>query len=311
MRLSAPLSTPTSWLAPLKAAQLQHIARATGIPSSGPKAALAQRIAADLTTATPDPRPWSILSIDMGIRNLAFAHLRVDRAGGSARATLAAWRRQPVSKIAGLDLEGADGFVPQAYAAAAYELVTALLAAYRPTHVLIERQRFRSNGGSAVQEWTLRVGVLEGMVYAVLHALRRERGGEVAGPLVYGVEPRRVVGYWEELGASRKAEEGEGRKKRVSVREVKKAKIDLVGSWLESEVMGVSEGTGKIALTEDAAVQELAGAYVRKWRGQRGGDLGKLDDLADCLLQGLTWLEWQVMRERLASEGVRALESMP
>ncbi|KAI1831211.1 hypothetical protein DTO013E5_8881 [Penicillium roqueforti] len=512
MRLSAALYSPTHpWLACLKSAQLQRIARATGIQSSGTKGVLIERIAAELTlhsqsqsqsqsqvqlqlpaavdgvaegiTSIPRPspspsaantntnpslnqdrqvdrrldppktppsktnpntksadssksnpaqsQPWSILSIDMGIQNLAFAHLRVPRSGGSGVSGLApddaatthlqppeltAWHRLAISEISTLNLvpgaktgviqptptptpgsgdagAGAtekslpgkiaksitkekekekDAFAPDVYAAYAYTLISSLIAAYRPTHVLIERQRFRSGGGSAVLEWTLRVGVLEGMLYAVLHTLRQERGGDIADLVIRGVEPRRVVRYWLEgssvLGkgdAGEKSEVGEKEKeKKPNAREVKKAKIDLVGRWLSAAMQtnappdsdgGLKElklGTAtdnKIVLADKSecpALHAVAGAYLRKWQGQtqaskkgkgkgsralKSGslsplpgsplsdmgdevaavDLGKLDDLADCLLQGVTWVEWQIMRERIAREGVEALDSMP
>jgi cruciform cutting endonuclease 1 len=76
---------------------------------------------------------------------------------------------------------------------------------------------------------------------------------------------------------------------------------------------------GKICLAADRpAVHDLAGAYLRKWRGERtrkkqssaadsASAVSKLDDLADCLLQGVTWVEWQAMRERLARKGLEAL----
>lgn len=367
----------------------------------------------------------------MGIQNLAFAHLRVPRSGGSGVSGLApddaatthlqppeltAWHRLAISEISTLNLvpgaktgviqptptptpgsgdagAGAtekslpgkiaksitkekekekDAFAPDVYAAYAYTLISSLIAAYRPTHVLIERQRFRSGGGSAVLEWTLRVGVLEGMLYAVLHTLRQERGGDIADLVIRGVEPRRVVRYWLEgssvLGkgdAGEKSEVGEKEKeKKPNAREVKKAKIDLVGRWLSAAMQtnappdsdgGLKElklGTAtdnKIVLADKSecpALHAVAGAYLRKWQGQtqaskkgkgkgsralKSGslsplpgsplsdmgdevaavDLGKLDDLADCLLQGVTWVEWQIMRERIAREGVEALDSMP
>lgn len=447
MRLSAVLSSPTAfpWLAPLKSAQLQRIARATGIQSSGTKGALLERIEGELggqvqlrgdgsgegghfenrdrrrprqsEWAQRSRQPWSILSIDMGIQNLAFAHLRVppgSESGGDAPPTpeLTAWHRLAVSEIGGLDLKPGDSihrgslltpsdissgdgsgtlqehststattpqtkatvtakandpktketFSPSLYAANAYTLITTLLSTYNPTHILIERQRFRSGGGSAVLEWTLRVGVLEGMLYAVLHALRHERGGEVASVQVHGVEPRRVVRYWVGSDTHSREEEGVGedngeeteekrkKKKSMNAREVKKVKIDLVGEWLSSSLsdpvsgsksasefeseagaerktktmeVGVDVGE-KISMADDRPVQDLASAYLRKWRGQSGkrkekqglaesggaGEVGKLDDLADCLLQGVTWLEWQVMRARLARDGVKALEGM-
>lgn len=518
MRLSAALYSPThSWLACLKSAQLQRIARATGIQSSGTKGVLIERIAAELTlhsqsqsqsqsqpqaqlqlqlsaaadgddvaegvitsstnpstTTTADAstsastsisqdqqvdrrvpntihsktkkkstylsksnpaQPWSILSIDMGVQNLAFAHLRVPRSGvagiGIDAANprppeLTAWHKLAISEISSLNLipgdntsiikpESAeampgsgdatessqailpietekdvpvkakivkstkekDSFSPDLYAENAYTLITSLIAAYRPTHVLIERQRFRSGGGSAVLEWTLRVGLLESMLYAVLHTLRQERGGEVADLVVRGVEPRRVVRYWLEGGSGpsvprtgdvdEKSEDGEKvKEKKPNAREVKKAKIDLVGRWLSAAVqkqntnacpetdgnleklkLGIA-AENKIVLADKAecpALHGVAGAYMRKWQGQtqtlkkgRGKgsralksaslsplpvsphsdiedevaaiDPGKLDDLADCLLQGVTWVEWQIMRERIAREGIAALDSI-
>jgi cruciform cutting endonuclease 1 len=387
LRASRAPALQFSWLATLKVAQLQRIARATGIQSSGTKRVLAARIEAALSQQLALPskeknsNDWSVLSIDMGIQNLAFAHLRVSRASltqGAARApskpVLTAWHRLKVSEVGDLDLEGTcvktdegdsaermsgseagsipsshiiktkpaaslkEAFSPDLYAAMAYTLITSLLSAYKPTHILIERQRFRSGGGSAVQEWTIRVGVLEGMLHAVLHTLRHARGSEIAGIEVQGIEPKRVVRYWEELDSDTPPEGEDGTKKgRVSAREVKKAKIDLVGRWLGTSLENnVPEGEDthpdgdmrlgaavdeKICLAADRpAVHELAGAYLQKWRGEGTrkkrssaagsiGEIGKLDDLADCLLQGITWVEWQVMRERLAREGLKAFET--
>ena len=338
------------------------------------EAALCQQLS--IPSQKKDGDDWSVLSIDMGIQNLAFAHLSVPRTSAArapSRPVLTAWHRLKVSEIGDLDLSGArtvakidsmgvselttqsdvessfsaqtvkakpaaglkEGFSPDLYAATAYTLITSLLSAYKPTHILIERQRFRSGGGSAVQEWTLRVGVLEGMLYAVLHALRHERGGVIAGIEVQGIEPKRVVGYWDGLDSDTTRNSGEGVKKgRVSAREVKKTKIDLVGRWLdasiETDVSPVEDtrrelelgaaGDAKICLEADRpAVHDLAGAYLRKWRGEgtrrkrlstteSTSEVGKLDDLADCLLQGVTWVEWQIMRERLAQEGLEAVE---
>ncbi|KAJ5193976.1 DNA-binding SAP [Penicillium cf. griseofulvum] len=263
-------------------------------------------------------------------------------------------------------------YYPDIYAANAYTLITSLMAAYRPTHVLIERQRFRSGGASAVLEWTLRVGLMEGMLYAVLQTLRQERGGDVADLIVRGIEPSRVVRYWLEGGSgSLVPEKGEvdekskipGKEKKPTAREVKKAKIDLVGRWLSATMQNTNAcpdtdggikklelgiaANNKIVLADKSvspALHDVASAYMRKWQGQtqtkkakgkkgslKNGshalspvssqsdmrddvaavDLGKLDDLADCLLQGVTWVEWEIMRERIAKGGIEALDSRP
>ncbi|GES62574.1 ribonuclease H-like protein [Aspergillus terreus] len=333
MRLTTPLQSAHPWLQSLKTTQLQRIAQATGIQSAGPKGPLIQRLDTELTDTAyrsghATPQPLSILSIDMGIRNLAFAHLLVPRPpqlqattpqAATVVPTLQAWRRLSLSE------PGAGDFSPGTYAPVAYALVTELLAMYRPTHVLIERQRFRSGGGSAVQEWTLRVGVFEGMLYAVFFALRQRerelaRGAQAEGgmmPVVLGVEPQRVLRYWDGVAG--------GGTRRVSSREGKKIKIELAGRWVSSAMedrvkaeAGV-EGERRIRVREDAEVRQWVDGYLDRWRGKRvrrgesadgKPDIGKLDDLADCLLQGVTWLEWQVMRDRFVRQGASVLSDI-
>ncbi|KAJ5149522.1 hypothetical protein N7448_001100 [Penicillium atrosanguineum] len=339
MRLTPALRRHTlPWLMGLKSVQLQRVARATGIQSSGTNGMLMERIqdmlAPYLLPPTGDTRkggmhsekPMSILSIDMGIQNLAFAHLKVPPSDQERVPELTAWRRLAMSEISRLDLKSTSGvqavtvpqspeaslsqpkaraqttedptpekmgkknkekesFCPAIYAKNAYILINTLLHTYNPTHILIERQRFRSAGGSAVQEWTIRVGVFEGMLYAVLHTLLQERSSEVE---IHGIEPKRVVKYWID-----KERGGE----KMSAREVKKAKIEIVGGWLEQ---------GRVGIEKD--VEDLVGAYLGKLRKDGKSEVGKLDDLADCLLQGVTWLEWEGMRGRLGQDGFGALD---
>jgi cruciform cutting endonuclease 1 len=390
--------------------QLQH--GVTGCPNStsskskSKPVGLSPAITNDVAHSKQQP-PWSILSIDMGVQNLAFAHLRVSRSSDSASASpdpghppeleLTAWHKLAVSEISNLNLipttsddpsipsettspvtkakskeKEKENYIPSLYAQNAYKLITSLLEAYEPTHILIERQRFRSGGGSAVQEWTLRVGVFEGMLYAIIHALREERGGSLQDVVVQGIEPRRVVRYWLEGSTGKDTDEkgDDGKVKRLTARDVKKAKIDLVAGWLSSDMkhqyqdqdprtggprIGMMEpglfADTKIVLappSKSPVLHDVASGYLRKWQGQATRkskaaktrprvkeivtespsaapvtddvaltpattniDPGKLDDLADCLLQGVTWVEWQAMRERIVREGVKALESIP
>lgn len=296
--------------------------------------------------------------------------------------------------------EPSSSFSLPLYASHAYTLITALLETYNPTHILIERQRFRSGGSSAVQEWTLRVGVFEGMVYAVIHTLREQRLQELlqqkgqqegqdrgcgslcldqqglSPPFVYSIEPQRVVRYWGDLagfgsGGQEEEEGGEEgvsdassvtQRKKMTTREVKKAKIDRVGRWLgawqemesrhshththddtsihdddihssgyeyEYEHGYRDEYEPKLQISPNPHLRDLVNAYLHKWQKsksrsskkkkeknpaekqqpkpkpkQKQPKIGKLDDLADCLLQGVTWLDWQVMRHRISREGV-------
>ncbi|KAI5310030.1 hypothetical protein KEM55_001897, partial [Ascosphaera atra] len=452
------------WFASLKLADLQRVATVTGLASSGTKTVLAERINTTLQTALTSTQGQekrhgratrasarrdesngggrvSLLSVDMGIRNLAFAHLVLDSNGADPIAhqtpVLSAWNRLDISSLdageekkeLGIDtqfgLEGSETskprktrsrkkasdtpaeaeeeeegkveatskkataadpeknqFTPDVYARHAYSLVTSLVAKYQPTHFIIERQRFRSGGGSAVQEWTIRVGMFEAMLYAVLYALRQERGNSAIDIAVEGVDPKRVARYWieryptaletksdalndaVEVEDATEADEGDakaGRKKKtkkgkgtVTAREVKKAKINVLAGWL-SDLPAKADGKGKpkskakvdmntsmLALGSNALVKQIADSYLARCSKTKGGrqakktttskttktktkkskaenteleetaakllELGKLDDLADCVLQGVAWIEWQQMRRKLAIYGPEGME---
>ena len=389
----------TPWLSSLRLAVLQKLARATGIPSTGPRKEIAARISEvlDIQRAgrgehngligATGSSPLSILSIDMGIQNLAFAHLRLDnpfsdlengQRGGHnlPRPEITAWRRLPLSDIASLKKDCAGAILKDSkitsngeistiseseseshsdhstiltaqksfslpyYAETAHTLLHTLVSQYKPTHILIERQRFRTGSSSHVQEWTLRVGLFEAMLYAALEVMKKERGGNLADLGVHGIDPKRVVQYWgeKEVGFTNLVDgEGEGdKKRRPTSREVKKAKIELVAKWLEAELspstssmstsLDVDSGDRRrVDISASDSVRSLAEAYLARLRtpAKRGltmrgrprgdtvaNDVIKLDDLADCLLQGVTWMEWIRMREMVMRKGMAVLEEI-
>ena len=322
----------------LKLSQLKHIAIQCGINSSGTKPLLTTRLSHELnpfsddadSIGSPTTRNASghvrILSIDMGIRNLAYCVLDMPRlsrpsvGASSALPSLLAWQRMAVvPRGADLHSTTTDGapcqpassketFEPAAYAAHAYNLLSTVMLPHEPTQVLIERQRYRSMGGAAIQEWTVRVNMFEGMLHAVLRTLR-ERGTWRGA--VQAVSPAKVGPFWidpAETKASSLAKSAKARNKA--------AKVDLVGRWL-------TDGHG-VAPATDAA-RTAADAFSAKWRATRRKsgtktagakpepvdanprEPGKLDDLADCLLQGLAWMQWEVNKSRIAEGG---LESM-
>ncbi|KAL4906491.1 mitochondrial resolvase Ydc2 [Aspergillus multicolor] len=424
------------WLSTLKTKQLQHLAQRTGLPSSGTKAVLLEEletglelyreqdgrgVASSNRTPKADRRKGGakeedeglrVLSIDMGIRNLAFAVLNVRGFGpdsfpgtlaemleeGKSKSAskrragrdkvevgLEAWRRvslpldrgfsveefaryldtsifptsssasSSTAESAGVETDDTPSstakpaktkakakaekapFSLPVYATHAHSVISALLAKYNPTHVLIERQRFRSSGGSAVQEWSLRVGVFEGMLWAVLHSFKMQQLQEEStrriGPEVIAIEPARVGRFWgpaatSSASASASAsdadpasDDGTAKKKRTSSsREGKKLKIDLVGSWLEKGVFSYP------APSNSETVRPWVDAYMAKWKktpksraksktkaeakssdsdlGVADIDITKLDDMADCLVQGVTWLEWEGMKGRAVRDGI-------
>lgn len=158
--------------------------------------------------------------------------------------------------------------------------------------------------------------MFEAMLYAVLETLSQT--GTWQGK-VYPVAPSKVAKFW--LGEKEGADGDDVGKGAKSAR-TKTAKVELVRKWLQ----GWQAGRGIFKLEVEA--EELGRAYLRKREGRRrvqvkkveteessGGatartEMGKLDDLADCLLQGMAWIKWEQNRRLLMSNGVEALDAM-
>ncbi|KAL9016391.1 MAG: hypothetical protein Q9185_006262 [Variospora sp. 1 TL-2023] len=142
----------------------------------------------------------------------------------------------------------------------------------------IHEARFRSMGGSSVQEWTLRVNMFEAMLYAVLQTLRAT--GQWRGE-VLPVEPSKVARFW--VGGV----EGKGKGEKTKKRKMAVAR-ELVGGGESVRVKKGEEG-----------VREVMTAG--KGRG------GKFDDLADSLLQGLAWVRWEENKRAVLEKGADVL----
>lgn len=315
----------------LRLTDLKALAFRCGLLSSGTKPILIARLHDEITSVPPISATRSrVLSIDMGIRNLAYCILDVPpktELKGSAKAsvteripTIHEWRRLAVSSAPIHDLTSSlplvkEAFDPATLSKAAYTLLRERLLPEDPTHILIERQRFRSMGSKHILEWTIRVNMFESILYAVLCTLKSE--GVWSGQVV-SVTPGKVGPFWlgEEDDPLLK-DEGAGnghrkeRKSKSAKVKNKGMKIDLVRRWLEAgDVVGLGN--------ED--VEGMARQYMEKWDRAPGGrkailiekekgqeQMGKLDDLADSLLQGMAWIQWEENKRLALKHGVEAL----
>ena len=308
------MATKLSWLINCKASQLKSIAVAIGVNSTGTKAILTSRLSESLSKtdqlSIPDnikqhglQYSHRIISIDMGIRNLAYCRIALPSSWPTITfaPVVEAWERIAIgnrldaeeSLDDSVPLVSKESFDPLTYSLHAYTLITRLLSSLGssggsiPTHVLIERQRFRSMGGSAVQEWTLRVNMFESMLYAVLRTLEQEQRWKGT---IWPITPNKVANFWM------------GDQARDAKKNGKTQKISIVDGWLNSG--------RNFELT--AGALETGRAWKRKKMGKRGNrmkdvNIGKLDDLADCLLQGLAWMRWEENKKKIINEGPQAL----
>ena len=319
------MASKLSWLSNCKSNQLKALATAVGINSSGTKPFLTSQLLEHLPRGYFNhggnrdsfKAQYDIISIDMGIRNLAYCRLVLPGSKFTTRSheqtsignpVITEWARieisKKITKPAGDEdpkIAVKEAFDPLTYSHHAYTLVSTLIknTPNHPTHILIERQRFRSMGGSSVQEWTLRVNMFEAMIYAVLKSFSER--GDWRGS-VHPVAPAKVVKFW--LGEKQGAElEGRGTKSEKT----KGAKIGVVGRWLEEKDPPFQlEGQAK-----EMGERYLWRRKVRKRIKSKGGEgpveIGKLDDLADCLLQGMAWIQWEKNRRLIMSSGIEAL----
>jgi cruciform cutting endonuclease 1 len=208
----------------------------------------------------------------MGIRNLALCTFNFTN---YARPEITSWERVVVSEKPSPESGIMESFEPSDFAPKAYEVIKSVLTDPTPQTILIERQRHRSAGSSAVQEWTLRVNMLEAMFHAILCTLQKERSYPQGGHfVVYSVSPRRMSQYWLT-----------GMGDKMSSRGKKLAKIAIAEELLVRKEVLVTGGAKQLA------------------QGFEGSGMGsKFDDLADSMLQGLGWWKWQVNRREVVSE---------
>lgn len=327
----------------LKLAQLRHVAVQCGIGSSGTKAALTARVEDELGLLKTqvlrgaggagvaaraeggDNGTQRILSIDMGIRNLAFCVFDVPPRiasssghGGAQKLLIRSWKHVAVSRkpepsarlSTATSSKIKESFEPAVFASYAYNFLAEVIYQHSPTTVLIERQRYRSMGSSAVQEWTVRVNMFEGMLYAVLRTLVAEQKWSGA---VQALSPQKVGSFWIVGGD----DDTSARKAKTAKARNKAAKVDLVGKWLD---------TKHVLDFPTAEAKRTAAAFLTKWKatGKRTPKrialanshdedepeeaFGKLDDLADCLLQGVAWTRWQENKMRLLRDGIEGID---
>jgi cruciform cutting endonuclease 1 len=228
---------------------LQALLTRIGSASSGTKDNLQQRFTRDVTRphlfglrpewqlrqslpAKSKGKGLRIISIDMGIKNLAYCDVEVDYMDGNTMHPTMEIRRwdklnlvdatqelhrywpnqQPFNQATpGVDDE-VDPYSLSVLSQTAYWFVQKPVLEASPDIILIERQRWRSASSSAIQQWTVRVNTLEAMLWSVLETIRTER--KVATTRlrdtykkrdyeIYGVDPKRVGHYW--LGQHAKA----------------------------------------------------------------------------------------------------------
>lgn len=225
----------------LRVSQLAPIAVQCGISSSQPRAqiiAALQGFYQKIRTEKRDATRRTVLSIDLGLTNLAWARLSCQ--ASEPKVCLQHWQRT--------DLNLPDTYHPREYANVLRGFVCKELLAEPVDHVYIERQRHRTGGMAAVLEPVIRLALIEAQLHALLLANAR-------APMASTVIPGAVAKYF---GLPVGPE-----KKRAAVQKV-------------------------VQLLSEEAIHPACDVAFFHTRG-----VGKRDDLADCLLQGIAAISFE------------------
>jgi cruciform cutting endonuclease 1 len=380
---------------------IQDLLHRIGAPTSGTKEVLQSRLFREFIqwkSAIHNNRGrllnnTRILSIDMGIKNLAFCVARVGQTiEGKNSMNVISWRRLDLTddmmmsnKKHTQDLttnarytRGDDPFAPEFLSYTAWTLMRHNLMRYRPNVVLIERQRWRSSSSSAIQQWTVRVNSLEAMLWAVLRTMEWEnkmlpqsqRNQTKKEMTLCAVDPKRAGTYWldnatplstpapskKKVVEEEEPDDEDEQDDAVPAQEIlhpeasrkvvkklsrgkaeKKAKIQLLRTWLDSEKPSTilsAHSDSSDAESTDRPTIDFTFTNEKNYRAEaertrqtflyatdspsqkkkriqdmdrmqlqiREEDVKKVDDLTDCMVQAVSWVAWQDNREKLKKQ---------
>lgn len=265
----------------LKLANIQRLSLNCGLAKSGTKKELISGISRGVDECKLAAKPKRLLSVDMGVRNLALCQLNLEsNSHPSSTAPL-------VERWSILELDRDGGGLPfeqPNFAKLAVQLVKQFELDECDT-IVIEKQRLRSNGLRNVPEWVARVNLMEAMVHAIL---QNYLDLSMHHYDVFSVNPSRVMNYWVRGSPLDSKQESKKLNPNARYRHTKNSKVELVNGWLEST-------------TTHNVPFKLADNFVQSFEDPR---YKKKDDMADALLQGLAWIQWQENIEQLSKIGL-------
>ncbi|KAK4458522.1 mitochondrial cruciform cutting endonuclease 1, partial [Cladorrhinum samala] len=329
----------TTTFSSLTNAALRNLCSLCGLPKTGTKPLIRHRLQLAAHTYQPIPRNARILSIDLGLRNFAFSLISPNPSLPSSpstspsllqactsltslptslpNVTLHAWDRLDLIPSVPASFAFSS---PASMASLTHSLVTDYLLPLKPTHILIERQRYRSSNQLPIQEWTVRVNTLEAMLHATFRALAPPAEAQVAS-----VTPKLVASYMFPNSSTAETYDYDGvpavgNRAQRAYRLLKKNKVKMLGRWLAGDQQMIRPGNKDMQKMLGFFVEafeskgkrrgrkkkKLVGVQAEEQEGEEVMDVremvGKLDDLSDSVLQGMVWIQWNRNLERLIDE---------
>lgn len=254
----------------------------------------------------------------MGIRNFSYARLQLDKNLPFNKPPLVTkWAKFDVNEWAGVNVEHSTD--PVLYSQISYKLVEEIIfncAHDVPDIVLIERQRARSGGGANILEWVFRVNMLESMLHALIYAKRmNERIFDATA--VFSTSAQKMGSFWDpthsEVGSDNKKPKLDYAVESKKKADAKAYRLKLLEKWIvEYNNDPVPRRINFPSKPSFPILKETKRHNISNWiyefvssnpdfgltsRNINGSKINKAlekgDDLADCLLHGVTWLLWE------------------
>ncbi len=188
----------------------------------------------------------SIVSIDVGLKNFSLSRFSVSsnpETGLPEIPVLLQWFKLNLPHFVGRN--ECPKLDPQIYSTMIDKALMNLVLMQRPSDkilspdiIIIERQRFRSNGGRTVQESVIKSNVVEFMLFSALQTLRMVQPS--FNPLIVSSSPRTMSLYWEHYFLGKI---GEKQMSRIDLKDTKAIRMLLVDEWLQSAFGSTISGT--------------------------------------------------------------------
>ncbi|KAG4302059.1 hypothetical protein PCK1_001734, partial [Pneumocystis canis] len=306
-RLSYFYSEDVKELQQLTIPQLRVIAIKCGILNNGNKLVLIHRILEEISKIRLISKHCTthrILSIDVGIRNLALCSISVPSTiiqdfnlNYHKQFIIDDWDKLSIGleKIENNKVVK-ETYKPVDYSFLTYQLTKSFLEKYKPKTILIECQRYRTRTKNVIQEWTIRVNMFENMLHAIFRCFKEEKIWNDPEANILSIDPAKIASFL--FGKNNilkqnpfanydlfkniliaSTNEGLIDLSETSNLKYKKKKIELVDLLLKTDSIFDFKNT-------QITIRDFISRKKEK-------NKLKVDDLADSLLQGLSWIIWE------------------
>ncbi|KAG4305141.1 hypothetical protein PORY_001311 [Pneumocystis oryctolagi] len=292
--------------------QLRTVAMKCGILNNGNKSELINRIFKEISKTKLIDKHYTahrILSIDMGIRNLALCSIILPPVV-IQDFNLIYYENFIINEWCKLsiNLENIENdeitkktHKLTSYSFLAYQLAKSFLEKFQPQTILIERQRYRTRNMNTVLEWTIKINMFEHMLHAIFRCFKEEKIWNDPEADILSIDPTKITSFWLEKNNTIKKNTfinhnlfkniftNSRNNDSINLSETplksKKEKIKIVDLLLKANSIFDFKNT-----------QITADDFISR---KKEKNKLKVDDLADSFLQAVSWIIWEQNKWKL------------